>query len=151
MVHLQMRIYLDSCSLQRPLDDQTQARIRVEAEAVMMILAAAQTGDIVLLNSEALEYEAGRIPNEQRRAEVQAMLNLAREHLKITDEAEALAVNLEAHGISPIDAVHLAIASTAKADFFATCDDRFIRKAREVPGLGCRIVSALNLVTEALR
>ncbi len=59
-----MRIYLDSCSLQRPLDDQTQARIRVETEAVLAILAATQAGDIVLLNSEALEYEMWRIPDE---------------------------------------------------------------------------------------
>jgi hypothetical protein len=50
-----MRIYLDSCSLQRPLDDQTQPRIRVETEAVLVILAAAQAGDIIMVNSEALK------------------------------------------------------------------------------------------------
>ena len=146
-----MRIYLDSCSLQRPLDDQTQARIRVETEAVMMILAATQAGDIVLLNSEALEYETGRIPDEQRRTEVMAVLALAGEHLKITKETEALAVIMEARGISPVDAVHLAIASTARADFFATCDDKFLTKARSVTGLNCKVLSVLDLVTEALR
>ncbi|HZU35939.1 MAG TPA: hypothetical protein VFA18_08525, partial [Gemmataceae bacterium] len=30
-----MRIYLDACSLQRPLDDRGQPRIHVEAEAVL--------------------------------------------------------------------------------------------------------------------
>lgn len=29
-----LRIYLDVCSLQRPFDDQRQARIRLEAEAM---------------------------------------------------------------------------------------------------------------------
>jgi hypothetical protein len=33
-----VRIYLDACCLNRPFDDQTQARIRLEAEAVLMIL-----------------------------------------------------------------------------------------------------------------
>ena len=146
-----MRIYLDSCSLQRPLDDQTQPRIRVETEAVLAILAAAQAGDIVLLNSEALEYEMGRIPDEQRRTEVAAVLALAKERLELTDEAEALAEFLEDRGISPMDAVHLALASTAKVDFFATCDDRLLRKAKAVTGLACRVVSALGLVSEALR
>ncbi|VFN07808.1 MAG: hypothetical protein BECKG1743E_GA0114224_113041 [Candidatus Kentron sp. G] len=75
-----MRIYLDSCSLQRPLDDQTQLRIRVETEAVVSILAAAQAGDVILLNSEALEYETGRIPDEQRRTEVAAVLASANEY-----------------------------------------------------------------------
>ena len=32
------RIYLDACCLNRPLDDQTQARIRLEAEAVLIVL-----------------------------------------------------------------------------------------------------------------
>gem|GEM_PF-6101406 len=41
---MQMRIYLNCCCLQRPLDDQTQPRIKVEAEAVLAILAAVNSG-----------------------------------------------------------------------------------------------------------
>jgi hypothetical protein len=33
-----MRIYLDLCSIQRPMDDHAQDRIRLEAEAVLGIL-----------------------------------------------------------------------------------------------------------------
>lgn len=146
-----MRIYLDSCSLQRPLDDQTQLRIRVETEAVLAILTAAQAGDVVLVNSEALEYESGRIPDDQRCTEVRAILALAQEHIDVTDKAEALALALEGHGIRPMDAVHLALASTAKVDFFATCDDSLLRKARKVTGLECKVISALGLIPEALR
>jgi len=146
-----MRIYLDSCCLQRPLDDQTQPRIRVEAEAVLAILAAVEAGDVVLLNSEVLEYAMGRIPDEQRRTEVLAALGLARERLEVTDEAEALAESLENQGIGAIDAVHLAVASATKADFFATCDDKLLRKAQAVAGLGCKVVSVLSLVSEVIR
>lgn len=146
-----MRIYLDSCSLQRPLDDQTQPRIRVETEAVLAILAAAQVGDIVLVTSEALEYEMRRIPDDQRRAEVGAILALSKERIELTEAAEKLATSLENRGISPIDAVHLALASTARVDFFTTCDDRLLRKAKAESGLDCKVVSALTLVSEALR
>lgn len=146
-----MRIYLDSCVLQRPLDDQTQPRIRVETEVVLAVLAAVQAADIVLVSSEALEYERGRIPDEQRRGEMAAILTLSSEHLKLTDEAEKLAESFEDRGIKPMDAVHLALASTANVDFFATCDDRFLRKASKVSGLGCRVVSALALVSEVLK
>ena len=52
-----MRIYLDNCCLQRPFDDQTQPRIRVETEAVFAVLAVIQAGEHSLLSSEALEYE----------------------------------------------------------------------------------------------
>ena len=145
-----MRIYLDSCCLQRPLDDQTQPRIRVETEAVLAILAAAQAGDIILVNSEALEYEMRRIPDNQRRSEMAAVLALAKECLEVTDEAESLAISFENRGVRPMDAVHLALASTAKVDFFATCDDRLLRKAKAEARLGCTAVSVLALVSEAL-
>lgn len=35
-------VYLDNCALQRPLDDRTQFRVRVEADAVTAVLAAAR-------------------------------------------------------------------------------------------------------------
>lgn len=98
------------------------------------MLAAAQAGAVVVLNSEALEYETGRIPDEQRRTEVAAVLASANEYLEITDQVEALAIILEGYGIGPMDAVHLALASTAKVDFFVTCDDRLLRKAKAVTG-----------------
>ena len=146
-----MRIYLDSCCLQRPLDDQTQPRIKVEAEAVLAILASAQAGDCSLLNSEALEYELSRIPDDRRRNEVMAVLALADEHLEITDEAEALAESLESCGVDPIDAVHLALASIANADFFSTCDDRLLRKSQAISGLACKVVAVLGLVPEVVK
>jgi len=80
-----MRIYLDTCCLQRPLDDQTQPRIRVETEAVFAILASVQDGGVTLLTSEALEFEIGRIPDEQRRKEAMAILTLAGERLTLSD------------------------------------------------------------------
>jgi len=143
-----MRIYLDCCCLQRPLDDQSQPRIRVEAEAVLAVLAVVQAENLSLLNSEALEYEIGRIPNAVRRNEVLGMLALANERLELTEQTEALAVSLESDGIWSMDAVHLALASAGSADFFCTCDDRLLSKGKSLSGLGCKVVSILELVLE---
>ena len=143
-----MRVYFDCCCLQRPLDDQTQPRIKVESEAVIAFLNAVQAGDIILLNSEALEYEIGRIPDDLRRNEVFAVLALAKERIELTDASEGLAEFLEKLGIRPMDAVHLALASTAKADFFTTCDDKFLRKAQAITGLDCKVISVFNLIQE---
>ena len=103
------------------------------------------------MNSEALEYELSRIPDDRRQNEVMAVLALADEHLEITDEAEALAESLEIRGVDPIDAVHLALASTANADFFGTCDDRLLRKSQAISGLACKVVSVLGLVPEVVK
>lgn len=146
-----MRLYLDNCCLQRPLDDQTHPRIRVETEAIFAILATVQAGEQSLLGSEALEYEVSRIPDEGRRTEVLAVLALTTERLQITDEVEVLALTFEQQGIRPMDAIHLALASTAKADFFCTCDDKLYQKALTLPELSCKIVTLLGLVLEVTK
>lgn len=146
-----MRIYLDNCCLQRFHDDQTHPRIRVETEAVFVILAAVVAGEQSLLGSEALEYEVGRIPDEKRRAEVFSVLSLAKERLLVDDAVEALALAFEQQGLSALDAIHLALASTAKADFFCTCDDKLFRKAQMLPDLSCKVTTLLGLVPEVTK
>ncbi len=146
-----MRIYLDVCCLQRPFDDQTQPRIRVESEAVLAVLAEVEAGSATLLTSDALEYEIQRIPDEHRRREALAMLTLAKERLTLTDASEALALSLEQAGVTAMDALHTALASEASADFFATTDDRLLRKLRSTSGLRCQPVSLLSLVAEVTK
>ena len=36
---LMPRVYFDACCLNRPFDDQTQDRIRLESEAVLLIMS----------------------------------------------------------------------------------------------------------------
>ena len=146
-----MRVYLDSCCLQRPLDDQTRPRIRVETEAVFAVLAAVQAKEISLLGSEALRYEVSRIPDDTRRTEVLAVLSLASEHLRVTDVVETLALDLERQGLSAMDAIHLALASMAKADYFCTCDDDLFRKAQAIPGLACVVTTLLGFIPEVTK
>lgn len=146
-----MRIYLGACCLQRPFDDQTQPRIRVETEAVFAVLATIQSGEQSLLNSEALEYEISRIPDEVRRNEVVEILALASERVLLTDEAQALAFSLERDGLHSMDAIHLALASATQADFFCTCDDQLFQKARTVPDLSCKVTTLLGLVPEVTK
>lgn len=143
-----MRMYLDNCCLQRPLDNQTHPRIRVETEAVFAVLAAVQAKELALLDSEALRYEISCIPDETRRTEALALLSLASEHLQITDAIEALALTFEQMGLSAMDAIHLALASAAKADYFCTCDDKLFRKSSAIPGLNCKVINLLSLIPE---
>jgi hypothetical protein len=146
-----MRIYLDCCCLQRPYDDQMQPRIKVETEAVLAILASVQSGDITLLSSEALDYELSRIPDAARRSEAMTLLSLAAERLVITKEMELLSDLLEKDGVAAMDAVHLAMASCAGADFFVTCDDKLLCKSRVSPHLKCQVAPLLGIIAEILK
>ena len=53
--------------------------------------------------------------------------------------------------MKPLDALHLASAVEADADFFCTCDDRLLKRARGTQTGRTRVVSPLDLVTEVSR
>lgn len=143
-----MRIYLDCCSLQRPFDDKSQPRIAVEAEAILVILALCESGRLNLISSDALLFEISRIPDQDRRDDALAILKIAQETLELIPEVETLAGGLEAAGLKPLDALHLAFASASKVDCFCTCDDKFLKKAKSFDKLNTRVVSPTELVME---
>ncbi|ETW96051.1 MAG: hypothetical protein ETSY1_28135 [Candidatus Entotheonella factor] len=51
-------------------------------------------------------------------------------------------------GIKVLDALHLASAVEAQADYFCTCDDRLLRRARIAETLQTKVVSPLELIAE---
>ena len=143
-----MRIYLDACSFQRPLDDRSQPRINIEAEAVLTILRLVDSSRLELLSSEVLRFEIDRIPNQYRKVQATEMLKLATHVIELNDGIEAQAESFVNTGVKPLDALHLASASWAKADYFCTCDDKLLKKRSDLKGLATEIVSPLQLVAE---
>ena len=76
---------------------------------------------------------------------------LASERLQITDAVESFALEMEQQGLGAMDAIHLALASAAKADFFCTCDDQLLRKAQAIQGPSCKVTTLLGLVPEVTK
>ena len=140
-----MRVYLDSCCLGRLTDDQSQARIREEAEAVERILAGVRLGTVDLISSEALEDEARRNPAIGRRLEAEALLSLAVTTVEIDDIVARRARSLIGLGYGPFDALHVAAAESASADVLLTTDDRLLKRARR--GLGNPRIPVRNPVS----
>jgi predicted nucleic acid-binding protein len=124
-------IYLDVCCLNRPFDDQTQERIHLEAEAVLLILARCQHREWQLLGSEAVEFEISRIPDEERRQKVRLLASLAESVVSVTEEVERRAGDLEGLGFKALDALHVACAEEGMADVLLTTDDRLLRQAEK--------------------
>jgi predicted nucleic acid-binding protein len=143
-----MRIYLDTCSLQRPLDSRTQIRIIVEADAVLGILALCEAGTIELISSDALLFETSRTPNTTRQEYAYETLSRAKVFVELDERIERRAKELNAVSVEPLDALHLASAEAARADLFCTCDDRLLKKARSIQGLQTRVVSPLEAIEE---
>ena len=136
------KVYLDACCINRLTDDQAQARIRQEAEAVELILRRMRGGAIQWISSDALTDEIERNPHIERRLENAALLALASESIEVNDPIAARAANLQTAGYGAYDALHLACAEAASVDVLLTTDDDFIRKASR--GVGRPRVAVLN-------
>jgi predicted nucleic acid-binding protein len=124
-----VRVYLDACCLSRLTDDQSQPRIREEAQTIERILADVRLGIVQLISSEALEDEARRTPAMERRVEVETLLSLASSTVAVDDAVAQRARELAIAGYGLFDALHLAAAESAGADVLLSTDDRFIKRA----------------------
>ena len=122
------KIYLDVCCLNRPFDDQTQSRIRLETEAITSILTRCQNRDWELISSTALSSEIAQTPSPTRREQVRESLLIAQTKIIVNREIIQRAIFLSSLGFKRFDALHLACAEK-KADILLTTDDRFLRKA----------------------
>ena len=140
-----MRVYLDNCCLQRQLDDKNQVRIQLESEAVLAILSLSERQQVELVSSEALDFEIGRNPDPERRIFVSQALSGAALLIGVDADITARAQRLESDGLKGMDALHMACAEAANADFFCSCDDRLLRKARSIHALQVEVVSLLEL------
>lgn len=146
-----MRIYLDTCTIQRPTDDSEEPRVLLEAEAILEILALVQAGGIELVFSEVLQVEHDNNPHPLRRAFTELVLALAGEVIEIDDAVEQTTDFYRKHGMKGRDAAHLACAVHAGVNFICTCDDRFLRRAKKLDTGLTRAVSPLELIEEVKR
>ena len=145
------RIYLDVCCLNRPFDDQRQNRIRLEAEAVLLILGRCEAGAWQWLSSAVVEEEVNNTPSSERRSRVRNMLSGVQSTVALTDVAIARAQELKAMGFRTYDALHLACAEQATVDIFLTTDDRVLRIAtRHTAQLKVRVANPLNWLLEVI-
>lgn len=62
-----MKIYLDMCCFNRPYDDQTQSRIRIETEAKIVIQQKLKDCEHELLWSSILDFECSNNPFQDHR------------------------------------------------------------------------------------
>lgn len=126
-----MRIYMDVCVFNRPLDLQEQPRIRLETEAILSILEDCEKGSIALVVSDVVLAEIFATRNTPRRDSILEFTRVARELCSADDSVRKIAADFQQKaGLASTDSLHLAMAQGARVDVFLTTDDRLLRKAR---------------------
>ncbi|MHC1782406.1 MAG: PIN domain-containing protein [Anaerolineaceae bacterium] len=145
-----MRIYLDACCINRPFDDQSQSRIRLESEAVIFILERLKNSDWVWVSSEVLFTEIEETPDEERRARALLLAAEAQENIELTMEDLLRAKRLEQLGFNGMDALHIACAERSACEIFLTTDDRLLQTAAKNKNeLTTRVMNPLKWLEEA--
>ena len=143
-------VYFDACCLNRPFDDQSQERVRLEAEAILLLLARVQRGDLRWVGSEVLIYEISRTPDPERRRRVERLLRLAVISVAVGPGETRRATELEALGFGSYDALHLACAERGGAEVVLTTDDGLIRRVRRhAPDVHVRVKNPLTWMNES--
>lgn len=69
-----MRIYLDVSCLNRPFDNQWQERIRIEAEAVALVIEQCVAGGWQHVSSAMVEMGIAANPDHEKRPRVRSLL-----------------------------------------------------------------------------
>ena len=123
-----MKIYLDNCAINRPFDDQSKERIRLETEAVLLLLTRLTRGEWTWLGSQALEIEIERTPDAEQQARLQRIVDFVQLSVEIGQNELTRAGELERMGFVGFDAVHIACAESGHSNVFLTTDPNELPK-----------------------
>jgi hypothetical protein len=144
-----MRIYLDVCCLNRPFDDQQQPRIRLESEAVLLILRYCEQGIFEWLTSDIVDLEIEQTTDSIRKGRLQFIMSYTSHRVVIKDSVGKRAAYFERLGIKGWDAYHLAAAEFGKADVYLTTDDKLLNRANHHKReLHIRVANPLGWIRE---
>jgi len=124
------RIYLDTNVYCRPLDDQSDVRIRRETAAFLEIAERASHDGIQILSSDYVRFEIEQIQDLLKRRDVRGFeRTLSVTSIKTNHLLRSLARDVTARcGVNALDALHISAACFGEAQFLVTCDDEVLGK-----------------------
>jgi hypothetical protein len=127
-----LRVYLDNCCFNRPFDDQSQTRIRIETEAKLRIQTLIREGKMELIWSYMLDFENEANPFEERRITISGWRQYAAGDMEESEAILKKAETLYGLGLKAKDALHISCAIVGACSCFLTTDDQIITYAKDV-------------------
>ncbi|SJM89143.1 conserved hypothetical protein [Crenothrix polyspora] len=141
-----MKIYLDNCCFNRPFDDQSQLRVRLETEAKLKIQEDIRAGVYRLVWSYLLDYENSKNPFQERRRQILKWRNYAKDDIDESMQLLEIGNRILTTGVKKIDALHIACAIMANSDYFMTTDDGILKKAALIQPI--KIIDPIGFIRE---
>ncbi len=139
-----MRIYMDNCCFNRPFDDQSQLKVKLEAESKIYIQENILLKKLELVWSYILDYENTANPFDERRNSIQIWKNHATDDIVENDKIINKAETIQLKGIKSKDALHIACAIFSKSDYFITTEDSILKKLKDFDEIN--IIDPINFI-----
>lgn len=143
-----MKLYLDNCCFNRPFDDQSQLRIRLESEAKLKIQEEIRAGGFQLAWSYILDYENSKNPFQERKIRINGWRKYAFQHIDVSAELLKIANSLNQTGLQKIDSLHIACAIQSKCDYFLTTDDKVLKRNNQISDI--HVADPIAFIKEVL-
>ena len=144
-----MIVYLDNCCFNRPFDDQSQIRIKLETEAKIKIQDDILNENIQLVWSYVLDYENNKNPFEEKKRAIEKWKNVSCTDINENEQIIINAKKFSQLGLKTKDSLHIACAVFAGCDYFLTTDDKILSKALSVAEI--RITDPIGFIKEVYR
>lgn len=143
-----IKIYMDMCIYNRPFDDQRQHRINTETQIFIILMSMILEGRLELVNSFALQYENSKNTKIENMLRISDILEYSKNYISYDKWILERSIQLEKYGLKGMDAIHIACAEKAKADFFITCDDGLIKKLEKIDKIEVAYYNIIDFVSK---
>lgn len=141
-----MRVYLDNCCFNRPFDNQSQLRIKLETEAKTRIQEYILAKEVSLVWSYILEYENNMNPFEETRNSIGKWKDHSETDVNEDNEITHRASQLLNIGLRSKDSLHISCAVHADCEYFMTTDDKILNKSHLVKEI--KIIDPIYFIRE---
>lgn len=128
----------------RPFDNQSYIRIRLETEAKLHIQEKIKNKEFELAWSYILDFENSQNPFDERRSVIQNWKHIASKDVEENEILLKKAHEMAALGVKPKDALHIASAIVGEAVYFLTTDDRLQRKLADFDEI--RVLNPIDFI-----
>jgi len=140
---------MDCCCLNRPNDDQTQDKIRIESDAIIAILFKCYYGSWTLVGSDVIEYEIMKTPDVNKKNKVLDLYKIRKENIIMNDVILKRANEIQKYGMKPMDSLHFASAEFRNVDVLLTVDKDLINNSKRInPSI--KIANPINWFMEEI-
>ena len=123
------KIYLDVCTYNRPFDNQTQMKVRLETEAKLFIQWSIKEKKYSMVWSYMLDYENNNSPYEEKKRAIIPWKEIADDYCSSSDTILRLGNEIMGYGIKGKDALHIACAIEKDCEYFITTDNKLTNKS----------------------